>query len=416
MIHVVGIGLDGVAGLTHKVQELVAKATLLVGSDRHLSYFTAHSAPRLVLGNLDEAIQVITQKQTQEEIVILVSGDPLFFGLGRLLLEHFSPEQLNFYPHLTSIQLAFNRIKVPWQDAKILSVHGRDLEPLITLLQTGTEKIALLTDKLNHPGAIAKLYLSLNLPIYYDFWICENLESKAEKIGKFTANEVNKLAELTTDNFAALNVVILIRTQQNMSLDLSKIPLLGIKDEDFLTFGDRPNLMTKREIRLAILGELQLQPPQVIWDLGAGTGSVAIEVARLCPQSQIYAIEKTAMGQQLIGQNCERFQIKNINIVKTNAPNNLDHLPLADRIFIGGSGGNLERILDYCKTKLTPAGMIVLALATLENINTTLTWLSANSWQCNLLQLQIARSVPIANLTRFSPLNPVTIITANPRI
>lgn len=406
MIKVVGIGLDGITGLPEKTKQIVEQATLLVGSDRHLSYFPNLTAKKLVLGNFLEAIEEIQQRDRRENIVILVSGDPLFFGFGRLLLEKIPSEQLQFYPHLSSVQLAFNKIKVPWQDAKIISLHGRSLEELIPWLQQGFEKIALLTDEKNNPRAIANFYLSLDLPAQYHFWICENLGDFQEKVSCFTANEVLELKQ-----FASLNLVILLR-HNNSKINLETLPLLGLPDKNFLSFPDKPGLMTKREIRLIILGELELQQKQIIWDIGAGTGSVSIEIARLCFNSQIYAIEKTAMGINLIEKNCQRFQVTNVIPIHENAPDYLKNLPQPDRIFIGGSGGNLREILELCQIKLKKDGVIVLALATLEHLNESLVWLRDRYWSYRLLQLQISRSSPIGDMTRFSPLNPVTIVTA----
>ena len=414
-INVIGIGLDGAAGLTNKVRQIIAEATLLIGSDRHLSYFPKHSAQRLVIKDLAQTITKVREylHQGQDNLVFLVSGDPLFFGLGRLLLQEFPAEQLTFYPHLNCIQMAFNRLKVPWQDAQIVSVHGRDLGQLIDLLQRGVGKIAILTDPTNNPTAIASLYQSLDLPNIYDFYICENLGSEQEKINYFSAPEVAKLTTLSSANFAALNVVVLLRQSASQALEINKLPLLGLPDRTFLSFSDRPGLMTKREIRLIILGELQLQPQQIIWDIGAGTGSVAIEIARLCPTNRVYAIEKTAIGSSLIKQNCQRLQVNNIIPIHGQAPAVLAELPSPDRIFIGGSGGNLTAILETCTERLNLGGIIVMAVATLENLHTAINWLGDRGWDYHLLQVQISRSVPIANLTRFSPLNPVTIITAS---
>jgi precorrin-6Y C5,15-methyltransferase (decarboxylating) len=414
MIEVVGIGLDGAAGLSEKIRQIIKDATLLVGSDRHLNYFLTHPAKRLVLNNFLEVIEEI-KPHFDERIVILVSGDPLFFGLGRLLLEKLPSEKLRFHPHLSSVQLAFNRIKVPWQDAKIISVHGRSLDELTYLLQQGFEKIAILTDDKNNPSAIARFYLGLDLPTKYAFWICENLEDSQEKISHFPAEVVNQLASSSTKTFASLNVVILLRqsTPKEQLLNLKTLPLLGLPDNTFLSFPDKPGLMTKREIRLIILGELELQPNQIVWDIGAGTGSVAIEMARLCSTSQIYAIEKTAMGINLIEKNCDRFQVSNVTSIQGTAPDILTYLPEPNRIFIGGSGGNLLKILEVCQQKLIADGILVLALATLEHLNNSLVWLRDRSWNYRLLQVQISRSVPIGDLTRFFPLNPVTIITAN---
>ena len=409
-IHVIGIGLDGAEGLVDPVRQLVLDAKLLVGSDRHLNYFPDRPAPRFVLGDFTEAIAEIRRylASGKDGIVVLVSGDPLFFGLGRLLVAELPPEKLTFHPHLSSVQLAFNRIKVPWQDARVISAHGRSLDELIQALQQGVEKIAVLTDSKNNPNAIARLLLSLDLPSQYQFWVCENLGGEDERCRDVTCNV------FTNDiSFAPLNVVILLRqSHPELQLDLASLPQLGIPDCLFLSFSDRPGLMTKREIRLLILGELALQPQQVIWDIGAGTGSVSIEIARLCPTNKVYAIEKTAAGSALIAQNCHRFGVENVVSVRGTAPEILQQLPRCDRVFIGGSGGNLTPILEACSC-LPAGGVMVIALATLEHLSTALDWFKRqDSWEYQLLQVQLSRSVPIAQLTRFAPLNPVTIVSA----
>ncbi|HEY9835800.1 MAG TPA: precorrin-6y C5,15-methyltransferase (decarboxylating) subunit CbiE [Vampirovibrionales bacterium] len=144
-VHVVGIGLDGAVGLTNTVRQIVEQATLLVGSDRHLSYFPNHQAPRLVLKDFTQAIRELREQiavsDANKSIVVLVSGDPLFFGLGRLLIEELPPNQLTFHPHLSAVALAFNQIKVPWQDACTISAHGRSLEQLTATLQQGWKRL-----------------------------------------------------------------------------------------------------------------------------------------------------------------------------------------------------------------------------------------------------------------------------------
>jgi precorrin-6Y C5,15-methyltransferase (decarboxylating) len=422
MIHVVGIGLDGTSGLSNSVLNVIETATILVGSDRHLSYFPEHPASRIVLKDLTETIFTIRQQLTRWElenresihnsIVILVSGDPLFFGFGRLLIAELLPEQLTFHPHVSSIQLAFNRIKTPWQDAHIISAHGRSLEMLIQALQQGVEKIAILTDNIHNPVAIAQLIQNLDLPSRYQFWVCENLGGNDERVQQW------QIESLKTQEFSSLNLVILLRQSRSATepLDLSKIPSFGIPDQLFLSYSDRPGLMTKREVRTLVLGELALQPKQTIWDIGAGTGSVSIEIARLFPDSTVYSIEKTAAGTTLIEQNRQRFQVNNLVSIHGEAPDILHHLRSPHRIFIGGSGKNLSEILGICSIRLSPGGIMVLALATLEHLNTALSWLEQRkrierSWSYRILNVQLSRSVPVANLTRFSPLNPVTILT-----
>ena len=191
---------------------------------------------------------------------------------------------------------------------------------------------------------------------------------------------------------------------------MESLPLIGIPDSAFLSFSDRPGLMTKKEVRSLVIAELEIQANQIIWDIGAGTGSVSIEIARLSPSSQIYAIEKTAIGITLITQNSQRFAVSNIKPISEKAPVSLQALPKPDRIFIGGSGGNLRPILDTCQSEINPRGIIVLAFATIEHLNEARQWAQQNNWQDSLLQVQLSRSLAIANLTRFNPLNPVTII------
>ncbi len=406
-IYVVGIGLGGAADLSPMAQTTVEQATLLVGGQRHLNYFPEHPASKLVLADLNAALVDIQQHlelPAENLVVVLTSGDPLFFGFGRLLLTAFPADQLTFYPHLSAIQLAFSCIKVPWQDATIISLHGRSTEQLTTALQRGDDKVAIFTDPIYTPAEIARFFLALDLPVAYHFWVCENLGGPGERVQKFD------LHQLIGQKFAALNVVILMRCDPSVSEEES--PCLGLADSRFLSFPDRPSLMTKREVRVLAISELDLFPGQVIWDVGAGTGSVSIEMARLSPSSRIYAVEKTAIGHHLIQANCQRFQVGNVEAIHGAAPQSFAHLPSPDRVFIGGSGGNLIAILEDCQRYSHEQTIIVLAIATLENLETALHWLREHHWGTQLLQVQLSRSIAIANLTRWHPLNPVTLIKA----
>ncbi|MGA1263225.1 MAG: precorrin-6y C5,15-methyltransferase (decarboxylating) subunit CbiE [Prochlorothrix sp.] len=451
-IHVVGLGLAGVAGWSRQTVALVQGAAILVGSERHLALAAELAQDQTretwVLGDLGATIDRLQQWQQAPQsapappalpastptvspaplglptpnqgqyhpentrlsyAVVLTSGDPLFFGLGRLLLEHLPPHSLHFHPQPSSIQLAFSRIKLPWQDANCISVHGRDLEVLIPLVQRGVEKLAILTDPVNSPGAIAQLLLDLDLPQSYTCSVCENLGGSEERVTQGTPQEI------APKIFASLSVLILVTDSQSpLQSPGSSWPLLGIPDAAFASFPDRPGLMTKREIRVQILGELALQPQQVVWDIGAGTGSVSIEIARLCSQSRVYAIEKTAAGVGLIQTNCDRFGVQNIQTIQGRAPQALAGLPKADRIFIGGSGGNLADILDFSARSLQESGRIVLALATLEHQATVQAWVQQSpdrfatvQWR----QVRIDRSASFAHLSRYVPLNPITLIT-----
>lgn len=407
-IQVVGIGLDGVSGLSAASLARLQQADRIVGSARHREaccLFQGEFWPLKDLPSLLENLRSWLEQPSPNSVVILASGDPLFFGLGRLLLESLPPEKLSFYPHLSSVQLAFSRLKLPWQDAIVISIHGRDPDRLISALRRNSPLIAVLTDPHHCPSAIAQAIIDLALPCSYTLWVCENLGGADEKIHQLTPETT--LGKL----FAPLTVVVLQR--QPTSPAPPSLPRFGLPDAAFLAFADRPGLITKREVRVQVLGELQLHPSQTVWDIGSGTGSVAIEIARLLPDGQIYAVEKTAAGAELIRQNIQRFAVGNIQVIAGSALDVIQQLPSPDRIFIGGSGGELLEILEICDRKLQDHGQITLALTTLEHQQQVITWRRqrASQWGIRLLQVNFARSVTIADLTRWSPLNPLVLIS-----
>jgi precorrin-6Y C5,15-methyltransferase (decarboxylating) len=407
-IHVVGIGLE--SELLPRVAKLVGAADVLVGSARHLEFFPGYAGDRLVLGEIDRVIQQIqTHIEAGRVVVVLTSGDPLFFGLGRLLLVHFPSEILTFHPHVSSVQLAFNRLKIPWQDARVVSVHGRSLDCLESLLHKGAAPIAILTDTVNSPIAIASLLESLHLPTKYRIWVCENLGGSDERVSELGEDGDRQ-------KFAALNVVVLVK-QESIAPASTQLPAIGIPDAEFHCFSDLPGLITKKEVRVLSISELALLPQQVIWDIGAGTGSVAIEMARLSPSSQIFAIEKNAAGIALIRQNCDRFGVSNVQVIAGSAPEALMDLPPPDRIFMGGSSGKSIEILEICRDRLRSDGVIVANFASPEHLATTMQWLKQHDFEVRLLQVNLARSVPIGGsdgISRLSPLNPVTILRSHP--
>ena len=427
LIHVVGIGIAGADSLSLSVRSLVESAAVLVGAQRHLDALLDLTSSAAVegwpLGDFSQTFEKMRsrlQSQPDTRIVVLASGDPLFFGLGRLLLSRFPAEQLVFHPHISAIQLAFSRLKMPWQDATLVSVHGRGEALLLKALKRGDEKIALLTDDVMTPGAIARLILALDSPAHYQMWVCENLGGTRESVGQYP------LEVAQSKTFSALNVVVLRRQLEQRSLPASSLPLIGLPDSTFSGFPDRPTLMTKREIRLLILGELAPVDGQVIWDIGAGTGSVSIELSRLCPNARIYAVEKTAAGASLISRNAQRLAMGSINVVQGNAPKALSGLPFPSCVFIGGSSGQLLSILNFLN-QIYPGQIsedsgrgsntlrIVIALATVEHLSQAIAWATqsdiASRWTYQLTQINISRSVPVGGLTRFSPINPVTLVS-----
>ncbi len=404
-LSVVGVGADGARGLSDAARDLIAQAPILAGSAEHLKWWTGHPGKRLALGSdLGKFLDTLEQALIEDPVVLLASGDPLFFGIGRLVIERFGPEDVEFHPHLSAVQLAFSRAKLPWQEAVLVSAHGRSLSKLADALRSHPELVAVLSDPLNTPAVMARFVLDLGLVSPYRLWVCARLGSEVESV------ECLSCEEAMGRTFDAPNVVILER-QPARSPD--ELPAFGIPDDCFVTYSDRPGLMTKFEVRVLALAYLQLALGQVVWDIGSGTGSVAIEAARLVGTGTVYAVEKTEAGCGLIERNTLRLGVTNVKIVRARAPEGLVALPDPDRVFIGGGGDKLLEILDCCGRVLKPGGQLVANFASLEPLVTAQAHLQKLGWSVQYSQLLVSRSATIAAATRLVPLNPVFLLRAS---
>ncbi|MEN9260601.1 MAG: precorrin-6y C5,15-methyltransferase (decarboxylating) subunit CbiE [Thermostichus sp. HHBFW_bins_43] len=404
-IEVVGVALEGSVA-AWGIPPL-SQARTLVGIPSLLQHFAAHPARKVPLqGSVEGWIPLLKQELAKGSLVLLATGDPLFFGIGRLLTEHFPPEQLAFYPQVSSVQLALNRLQIPWQEATILSLHGRGVEALEPALKQGASPIVLLTDPDHSPAALAQFVLDLRLPMRYRAWVCSQLGSPQEQI--FSC----QLEDIQGRHFPSPNLMVLRRVESEP--DPSRWPLVGIPDDQFHTFPDQPGLITKQPIRLLTLGSLQLPQEGVVWDIGSGTGSVAIEIARLSRGLQVYAIERNATGICLIKRNSERFGLENLQVIPGAAPQVLATLPDPDRVLLGGGGKGIPDLLPVLQARLRPGGVLVANFATLETCYETLQWLREHGWQVRLEHIQISRSATLGGGTRFAPLNPVYLLQGIP--
>ncbi len=402
---VIGLGRQGLESLSPLCLTLLKSAAVIAGHPSHLHHVASYPTRLVPLQPPVETwIPILESELTRQSLVVLASGDPLFFGIGRLLLTAFPAEQLIFHPHVSSIQLAFSRARIPWQNAEILSLHGRAITPLLRAIKQGSSPIALLTDNHHTPAVIADTVQQLQGPSPYRMWVCCCLGAEDETVMCLNPSEVKHQV------FAMPNIVILERL--SMPQEPSSWPLLGIPDPQFHTFADQPGLITKREVRSLTLSLLELPTTGVIWDIGAGTGSISIEIARLAPRLTIYAIEKNAAGVQLIQQNCKQFQVNTVSIVAGSAPEVLEALPDPDRVILGGGGSLMKSILNTVIKRIRPKGLVVGNFATLETCLTTQAFFKEQSWSVELLQVSLSRSVTIAGATRFSPLNPVILLQA----
>lgn len=392
-IKMIGIGDDGKKNLLPLYEKWIYESELLVGGHRLLAYFPDYTGETLTIeGGLSSLVDRL-QTETKR-VVILASGDPLFFGIGSYLS---SKLNLEIYPYLSSIQLAFAKMGERWQDAHVESVHGRSMKGLAQRID-GKSRVALLTDAENTPSKIADYLLSFDMTEYEAF-VGENLGGEDERVGWY------QLQELTTIEFSPLNVVILKKVTPGPSWPI------GIDDHEFIQRKPDKGLITKREVRVLSVSALQLQRDSVVWDIGTCTGSVAIEAGKIARDGQIFAIEKNKADLENCRQNLAKFRV-DATLVLGKAPEHLDQFPLPDAVFIGGTAGGMEEILWICCERLRPNGRIVLNAVTIENLAEAMSIFKKNGFSTEVTLTQISRSKPILNLTRFDALNPIYIISA----
>jgi precorrin-6Y C5,15-methyltransferase (decarboxylating) len=336
--------------------------------------------------------------QDTHNIVVLASGDPLFYGIAGYLARKLGPDQLEIRPNLSSLQLAFAKLGESWHDAVLESVHGRPLKGLAQRIN-GQAKIALLTDEHNSPAAVGA-YLQQFGMTEYDAYVAENLGGPDERARHYT------LDELAAAECSPLNVVILLRRKDAPAPRKG----FGFADEEFHQRKPEKGLITKREVRAFSLSELRLGEDSIVWDIGAGSGSVAVECTRLAPRGQVFAIEKNEGDLVNIEANRVKFRT-DFTVLHAKAPAGLDELPNPDAVFIGGSGGELAQLIALCASRLRPEGRIVVNAATIETLHDSMKAMRDAGMDASVTLLQTARSKPILNMTRFDGLNPIYVIT-----
>ena len=354
--------------------------------------------------------ELIRWLRFQKTDVILISrGDPLWFGIGRILLENFSKDELVFHPSNTCIQLAFSKLKIPWQDNTTVSIHGRDTEKLVEALKTRPSSLAIITDSSSKSlEIIQKNLLELDLIDLYDFWLCEEIGFDNEKIRKLN------LRESLPSDISNLNIAILTKAKKN---DLNEnLPLFGISDIIFKTFEDRPNLLTKRQVRIQILADLELPENGVICDVGAGCGSIGLEALKLRPNLDLFCIDKRIGSKALILENSKRLGVKpkfifEEDINKTLNMRNLSSFEKPNRLVIGGCDKKTKlQIINTMAQSMRIGDIIVIPIIDIQTIKELKEELEDKNFKTNLNLIQTYKSLSISEGMRLEPNNPIFLL------
>ncbi|ETT46728.1 precorrin-6y c5,15-methyltransferase [Paenibacillus sp. FSL R7-269] len=400
LIYVIGIGEDGAGGLTPDSLGIVNNSEVLLGGERQLNFFGRYRGEKIVLqGGLKPFTDKLEEVWRERRTVVLASGDPFFFGIAGYLVRRFGPEHVEVIPHYSSVQLAFARLGDSWQDAELISLHGRPIQGLAQRID-GKHKIALLTDENNTPAVIAAYLCEFGM-MEYEAFVCERLGG-AEELCRFWT-----LEEMETREFAALNVVIL-RRKQEVSIPMRRG--FAYPDEEFRQRKPEKGLITKREVRALVLSELNLSEDAVVWDIGSGSGAVAAECARIARLGKVYALEKSAENLPNMAANRLKFRA-DFEIIQEKAPQGLAALPDPDAVFIGGSGGELANIIGHSAARLRPEGRIVVGAITVETLHGSMEALKTAGLACEVTMLQASRGKPILGMTRFDGMNPVYVVS-----
>ncbi|AGT32122.1 CbiET protein [Geobacillus genomosp. 3] len=389
----IGVGADGPASLPDLYKRWIMESDLLVGGERQLAMFPEYKGETMVIRRgLAELVERL--RNETRNAVVLASGDPLFYGIGSYLAGKLP---IDVYPAVSSVQWAFAKLGEAWQDAAFVSVHGRPLTGLAQRID-GRRKVAVLTDEANSPAAIARYLLAYGMTEYEAF-VGEELGGPNERC------RLLSLEEMAETEFLPLNIVIL------RQIAPSPVWPLGIDDDEFCQRKPDKGLITKKEIRVLSLSALRLRPDSVVWDIGACTGSVAIEAAKIARDGAVFAIEKNEQDIERCRQNLRKFRV-DITLVHGKAPDGLDAFADPDAIFIGGTSGAMAPLLDVCCRRLKRNGRIVINAATIETLAEACHGLRARGFQVDVTLAHVSRSKPILDLTRFEALNPVYIIAA----
>ena len=408
-IYVIGIGDDGLDGVTAGARQRIEQAALLVGAEPTLTLLPKTPAMRVSIGaNLDPIVSALSTHLSQGKgsAVVVVSGDPLFYGISRFLCEKLGKERFEVLPHVSSMQLAFARVKENWDEAYLTNLANHALEPVLERIRTA-EKVGLFTSETSPPRKIAAELLKRGID-YYTGYVCENLGSPDERVTQ------GELAELAEQDFAPLNVMILVRKPNVPDRPVESIGrrLFGNPDELFLQSRPKKGLLTSAEVRTMAIAELDLGPRSIVWDVGAGSGSVGVEAAQIAAAGTVYAIEMDPEDYGLIVSNAERFGVKNLVPILGRAPEALTDLPDPDAVFVGGLGREVGRVVEQVLTRLKPGGRIVVNSGSIENLAEIHAALQRGAGDARVLMVNLARGTFQLERIRFDALNPTFVVSA----
>lgn len=389
---IVGIGEDGIAGLGDEAKQRISDAEFVFGGKRHLELATPLISGKAESWSspIEKSVETI-KALSGRGVVVLASGDPFFFGMGVTLSRSIDPAEILTLPAPSSFSLAASRLGWPLQDVATVSLHGRPVDLIRLHLQPCARVLALTSDE-RGPAELAALLTESGFGKSL-FIVLEALGGVAERVTRHVASEF-QLAHVNPLNICAIEV--------EASPEARVLPLAaGLDDALF----EHDGQITKREIRALTLSALSPRKGELLWDIGAGSGSIAIEWMLAHPAMRAIAVEGHADRAARIRRNARDFGVPGLSVVEGTAPAALDGLPTPDAIFIGG-GGSEPGVMARAIEALRPGGRLVANAVTTEMEAVLLKEHAARDG--SLIRIDIARASPIGGMTGWRPAMPVT--------
>ena len=388
-LHIVGIGEDGMDGLTPATRAVVEAADVIVGGDRHHTLSANPTAERIAWPSPFDAMITTLESLKNRRAVVLVTGDPLWFSVGARIGRAIPADQLVYHPQLSAFQLASARMGWSLADVETLTVHGRPVEQMIAFIQPD-QKLIVLTTGAGTPSQIAKFLTDRgfgNSQMTVLAAMGGEREERFDGTAEGWAHDVPAFNTLCIDCVAAPNAALLPR-----------VP--GLADSLFVSDGT----MTKQEVRAATVAKLMPMRGALLWDIGTGCGSVAIEWIRAARYARAIGIEPRADRRDMAAQNALALGAPKLELVDGTVPYALTGLDAPDAVFIGG--GLSRETFEAAWSALRPLGRLVANAVTLESEATLIELHKTRGG--DLVKIQTHRAEPIGGLTGWRPAMPVT--------
>ncbi len=396
-VNIVGIGPGNPDLLTGAAHQAIARSNILLGDKRMLAAF-ADSSKTVYDTIKTEAIALVAAKAdpAKDELAVLVSGDVGFFSLAKTISGKLPDCECVRYCGISSLVYFASQLQLSWDDAKIVSMHGRTQNLVAAVAQN--KKVFSLTGGDNSPQALCAQLCEHGLG-QVQVYVGENLSYPEEKITSGTAEEISAL------KFPSLSVMMILNEDAN-----GFAPTVhGLSDDLFL----RSKVpMTKQEVRSVSMSKLMPKATDLIYDIGAGTGSCSVELALIARAGKVWAFERNPVAVELLGKNKELFGLNNLEIIAGEALENIRTMPAPDCVFVGGSGGDLCQMLDVIYSK-NPACRIVINAITVETLSEVAAYYKEHpDYSLEIVNVFVARSKHLGSYNLMMAQNPVYVMTA----